>query len=1301
MAMLTVAPDCSMKWLLLMFLLLFALTLLCSSSVSCQNDEGSCYCVKPDHSEPNSTNPCQSDDNSTDLPCPCEGGCHSLMYYTGADTFKNYSTFYFWPGTHVLQAVFNVTTHSIKNLTLVGYDGNHSCGYCHKQVAKVECEGNQSGFLFNNVTNLSIIGLSFYNCGFVTRDKYPIAGALLLKRVWNLYMCDVGIYHARGRGLYCDPVYGKSLITYAVIEHGHNISNHNGGNVALHYHDDLNEPSSINVTHSYILHGGVTDNGYPNTSYAGGIDIYLETTDRIHILLQNVILRDNSGHDGGNLAITYSTRRNAWNSSITIDNCDFTSGKAHVGGGLYISLFADIQTKHAYSDVNLSSQGALVLSVTGTSFVDNTAEAVGAGAYIQLHEHVLLSVSASISFSDCTFRNNTSLSLTSGRGGSAVNLINFHIPGYTPHQSPQYTVLFISCNFSGNSVLASSNDSIGSGVLYVEENACTVLQDCEFLSNQCTGIAAVQSALVLRGSITLVNNTGYNGGGMVLCANSIMYLSPDVNVLLQQNHAHNFGGGIYAEFECTQAIPPCFFQVDNTSNITEAVNLYDNTADKAGSAVYGGSVDYCFTFGIFTHVNRNIIFDELFNITSVNKTDLSNITSNPLRVCFCNASESGLSPNCSEYTKIYGHVYSGATLSVSVVVVGQRHGPVPGVVVASLKPKDGVTVNHTLGDLQTTQIVKSIRNCTTLHYTIYSNITASNTSGGNETIVLSVENTDFRDAAIGGWAHIYIIADIQACPPGFTLKQSECVCSHVLAELDPQQPTCTISNESIHREGNFTWWVGFKKSSSDESKPPKIIYDRYCPFDYCVAKSVAINSTSQDSQCEFQRTGILCGACKNGSSNVFGSSKCSDCKSHYLALRVLGLTILFGLLGILLVIFLGILNLNVTEGTLNAIVFYANVVRVNTSLFFYSPEGISRTALFLKVFVAWMNLDLGIDVCYYNSMGAIGKTALQFAFPLYLWVLAGLIIYFSKKSKLVAKMIGKNAVKLLATIILFSYAKILRTIIDIFRISDIHYNIKLFYHVWTIDGNIPYFQHNHAILFAFAVLMAGFTLPYTLALLFIQCLRKRSDMKLLFWVNKLKPFFDAYTGPYKDRYHFWTGFLLIVRIGLFIGFATNTSKGPILNITLIIATASLLLLLIQPGIYKKWQVSAVEAFTYFNLIIFTTGVVYVSTLHYGKDGSIKICVGSMFLLFCGVVVYHVYKKLSDTQRWRKMKVWLLDKKWPWMRRKPIRSLILPHIDTDSDLSSSDDELDPVLRNAPPVARFDQYREPLIETSENT
>ena len=68
-----------------------------------------------------------------------------------------------------------------------------------------------------------------------------------------------------------------------------------------------------------------------------------------------------------------------------------------------------------------------------------------------------------------------------------------------------------------------------------------------------------------------------------------------------------------------------------------------------------------------------------------------------------------------------------------------------------------------------------------------------------------------------------------------------------------------------------------------------------------------------------------------------------------------------------------------------------NVVRINDSVYFGScKEGNTCLQELLRVFVAWMNLDLEIDTCYYKGMTAIGKTALQFVFPFYLWFLCGL-----------------------------------------------------------------------------------------------------------------------------------------------------------------------------------------------------------------------------------------------------------------------------------------------------------------------
>ena len=88
--------------------------------------------------------------------------------------------------------------------------------------------------------------------------------------------------------------------------------------------------------------------------------------------------------------------------------------------------------------------------------------------------------------------------------------------------------------------------------------------------------------------------------------------------------------------------------------------------------------------------------------------------------------------------------------------------------------------------------------------------------------------------------------------------------------------------------------------------------------------------------------------------------------------------------------------------------------------------------------------------------------------------------------------------------------------------------------VWSFDGNIKYLIGlKHSILFVVAVIiLLVLWLPYTFTLLFIQCLRRYSHHYGLRWVNKLTPFFDSYTGPLKDKHHYWIGLGLLARLVL-------------------------------------------------------------------------------------------------------------------------------------------------------------------------
>ena len=118
------------------------------------------------------------------------------------------------------------------------------------------------------------------------------------------------------------------------------------------------------------------------------------------------------------------------------------------------------------------------------------------------------------------------------------------------------------------------------------------------------------------------------------------------------------------------------------------------------------------------------------------------------------------------------------------------------------------------------------------------------------------------------------------------------------------------------------------------------------------------------------------------------------------------------------------LDLTVCHGLINVMIFYANVINANKNFFSHS------TTSLIPLFIAWFNLDLGIETCFYDGLTAYARTWPQFLFPFYLWSIAGGIIVLAKYSRRIAAVSGNNGVPVLATLFLLSYAKLLNTIIS-------------------------------------------------------------------------------------------------------------------------------------------------------------------------------------------------------------------------------------------------------------------------------
>ena len=104
----------------------------------------------------------------------------------------------------------------------------------------------------------------------------------------------------------------------------------------------------------------------------------------------------------------------------------------------------------------------------------------------------------------------------------------------------------------------------------------------------------------------------------------------------------------------------------------------------------------------------------------------------------------------------------------------------------------------------------------------------------------------------------------------------------------------------------------------------------------------------------------MCVSCREGYSLLMGSNKCGQCHDDYVVVTWIAL---FAVMGILLVVLLIALNLTVSVGTLNGLLFYANIVKL------YEPVFSRKEALpVLSQVISWINLDFGFEICFYQTL---------------------------------------------------------------------------------------------------------------------------------------------------------------------------------------------------------------------------------------------------------------------------------------------------------------------------------------------
>ena len=762
------------------------------------------------------------------------------------------------------------------------------------------------------------------------------------------------------------------------------------------------------------------------------------------------------------------------------------------------------------------------------------------------------------------------------------------------------------------------------GSVYLIDSNFHLNADHKFIANSAKkggAVYAINSNIHLSGDLMFAHNHAESGGVFALGVYTVVHFN-DLNVNLTQNMAKE-GGIIYVEdvfnsIDCSDdsAVPvpkaisvrsKCFYSVVKDSDVS--VVHRDNVATVKGNILFGGNLMRC------DNKHASYGFEHLFGLQKL-MVQAQNISSNPYQIVLCARDNSTMSNTLVS-------TLPGKLFSVSVIGYDQLLHPISSIIRAQLP----VQLNYTsrLGQFQSKQTANG--SCTTLNYRVY-------TQAPSLELTLYAEGPCNKD----GTASVSLIVQLGDCPDGFQLTRDKCTCA---SDLLKYTSVCNVDDESILNNGDF--WA---KGLYDNGSYIGVMSFPHCPFDYCRQMSVYFTLMDPDPQCVQNRSGIMCGHCSVNHSLTLGGGGCTVCPTS--PSTTFALLLLFAVSGIALVALLTLLRLTVVYGTLNGLIFYANIVGSNKDVF--------KIHGWDKIFISWLNLDFGFAVCFYDGMNIYAHTWMQFLFPFYIWMLIGIIIVTSHYSAWMTRRLGSNPVAVLATLILLLYAKLLRTIITVFYYASLELPHGQTIRVWLYNGNITYLRDKHLPLFIFALVFFVFAfIPYSLLLLLGPWLQvipseKTGELRCKAWIRKLlvgwyedyriQSFMAAYTAPYNSGYHYWTGVFLMLRCVLFLVFASNSLGDPSTNL-LAIAVVMLATLvftrLLKGRVYKSWWVDLLEALFMLNLGTLSAGTFYTMSTGGHQITLAHISVGISLTLLLVILMFHLSKQVTSTSVYKVIK----------------------------------------------------------------
>ena len=503
------------------------------------------------------------------------------------------------------------------------------------------------------------------------------------------------------------------------------------------------------------------------------------------------------------------------------------------------------------------------------------------------------------------------------------------------------TVEFNTCNFhsiTNEQILQAHGENVNSINVFFKNTNYTATLSYLFPFPFNGLISLSDSTLTLVDSVNFHNIAAqpYNvisleGNSTIIISGTMKFSHNDVNalidfnknskqyIIIKKNTILNIGYNVVKRLfnfnlpTTKYPYPFCFFQYFGLKSSNKETKASSNFLIKFNNNIcYIKNCAYhihipisncqCLTKSLFKNKNTIPLEVNSHYIQFINNSDATYKLSQIIEqssLCVCT---NELHYDC--HINDFGYLYPGQTLTISLY---HRVAATANAVIKTDINQQYVTPCIVLDINENLQLIDE--HCTKLHYTI-----GFPTDNWCELFLKIASDSD---------AHLNIFYVRQTtCPTGFVKIDKRCQCDPVLVQYGITY--CNINDQTILCPANS--WIFATTHNNSYTYHISL----HCPFNYCLPHSSHHNFSTPNSQCQFNRSGLLCGHCQQGLSTVFSSTHCQHCFNIYLLL-----IIPIAVVGVIIVLLLFAFNLTVTDGTINGFILYVNVISINTPVFFY------------------------------------------------------------------------------------------------------------------------------------------------------------------------------------------------------------------------------------------------------------------------------------------------------------------------------------------------------------------------------